>query len=152
MGDDYSTLLEPEGWFEEGHQPGVHIWAPPPAAALIALKEMAKSRHKRPFTTTHVVIIPHLAYQEEWCWRFEKEVDMWFCLWPGNVWPYSAYEPLMIGFRFPFSRSYPWELKQERERVVAVGSALSKMSQLCHVRVGDYLCKFWSNPRALPPV
>ena len=44
MGDDYSTPLEPEGWFEEGHQPGVHIWAPPPAAALIVLKKMVKAQ------------------------------------------------------------------------------------------------------------
>ena len=25
MGDDYSIPMDPEGWFEEGHRPGVHI-------------------------------------------------------------------------------------------------------------------------------
>jgi len=29
MGKAYSTPLEPVGWFWEGHQPGVHVWAPP---------------------------------------------------------------------------------------------------------------------------
>ena len=55
-GSDYSEPLEPEGWFEEGHLPGVHTWSPPPAAALIVLKEMVRSRLKRMWTTTHVVV------------------------------------------------------------------------------------------------
>ena len=31
MGKDYSPLLSPVGWFEDGHQPGVHLWSPPRA-------------------------------------------------------------------------------------------------------------------------
>jgi hypothetical protein len=152
MGSDYSAPLEPEGWFEEGHLPGVHIWSPPPAAALIVLKEMARSRHKRPWTTTHVVVIPRLLYQEEWRTRFEKEADLWFVLHHGDVWPHYTHEPLMIGIHFPLSRSYPWEIKLERERVVGIGRALSSLSATSHVLVGDYLRKLWRDPRALPEV
>ena len=152
MGEDYSSPLAPEGWFEEGHKSGVHIWAPPPAAALIVLKEMGRARHKRPYTATHVVIIQRLLYGEEWRKRFEKEVDLWFVMNHGDAWPHFTHEPLMIGIRFPLSRSYPWEIKLERERVVEIGRALSSLSATSHVRVGDYLRQLWSNPRALPAV
>ena len=41
MGMDYSPSLSPVGWFEDGHQPGVHLCPPPtPRAVLIALKEL----------------------------------------------------------------------------------------------------------------
>ena len=38
MGNNYSPLLEPIGWFWKGHKPGTHLWAPPPAVVLVALK------------------------------------------------------------------------------------------------------------------
>ncbi len=44
----YVPLLTPKGWFERGHQPGVHIWTLPLVAALIALKKLARSCHKQP--------------------------------------------------------------------------------------------------------
>ena len=56
MGKDYTPPLEPEGWFWKSHHPGVHVWAPPPAAALIALKELVKSRQKQPYDVTHVFV------------------------------------------------------------------------------------------------
>ena len=43
MGNDFAPLLSPEGWFDDGHQPGVHLWTPPPAAVVIALKELSGS-------------------------------------------------------------------------------------------------------------
>jgi len=43
MGEDYRSPLSPVGWFEEGHRPGIHLWAPPPVAALIVLKELTRS-------------------------------------------------------------------------------------------------------------
>ena len=46
MGSNFSRPLEPVEWFHKGHQPGVHLWAPPPAVALIGLKQLAKSRQK----------------------------------------------------------------------------------------------------------
>lgn len=152
MGKDFAPPLDPVGWFEEGHRPGVHIWAPPPAAGLIVLKEMERSRLKRPYTTAHVVIIPRLLYQEEWRSRFEKAVDLWFPLSCGSVWPACNYEPLMIGIRFSLSRSYPWEVKQERERMVELGRTLSQMSKVCHFQVRDHLRQLWNDPRKFQAV
>ncbi len=43
MGNDFAPPLLPEGWFDDGHQPGVHLWTPPPAAVLIALRELSGS-------------------------------------------------------------------------------------------------------------
>ena len=150
MGKDYAPPLTPEGWFEKGHQPGVHIWTPPPAAALIALKELSRSRHKRPLEVTHVVMIPRLLWDEEWRSRFEKEVDLWFILHNGSVWPHFAFEPLMVGISFPIlppSSPYPWQVKQERTRMVDLGRALSKMSKSSDLRVGDHLRELWLAPR-----
>jgi hypothetical protein len=107
MGSDFVEPLTPEGWFWDGHQPGVHLWMPPPAAALIALKQVAKARQKRPYDCTHVIIIPRILYWEEWRSRFEKEVDVWFVLHSGEAWPHFAHEPLIVGFSFPMNRSYP---------------------------------------------
>ncbi len=55
---NYAPPLATEGWFEEGHTKGVHIWSPPPGAASIALRELFRARYKRPWDTTHVVMIP----------------------------------------------------------------------------------------------
>jgi hypothetical protein len=89
MDKDYAPPLTPEGWFESGHQPGVHIWTLPPAAALIALKELSRSCHRRPSQATHVVLIPWLLWDEEWQSHFEKKFDNWFILHNGSTWSHS---------------------------------------------------------------
>jgi hypothetical protein len=152
MQGDYSGPLSPEGWFWDGHLPGIHIWAPPPAAALIALKQLSRSRQKRRHELTHVVLIPRILYWEEWQTRFEKEVDIWFMLHPGTVWPHFAHEPLVVGLSFPMHRSYPWLLRMESEKVVEIGRSLSALSKTSNIRVGHYLRQLWSNPRELPEV
>ena len=83
MGLDFSPPLEPEGWYWEGHFPGIHIWALPPSVARQALSELAKFRFKRPYGVTHLFICPQFLWQEEWRRRFEKEMDFWFILNPG---------------------------------------------------------------------
>ena len=42
------------------------IFAPPPVAVLVALKQLALSQHKRVANMTHVFICLHLLFQEEW--------------------------------------------------------------------------------------
>ncbi len=126
---------------------------PPSAAALIALKELSRSRHKRPSEVTHVVMIPRLLWDEEWRLHFEKEVDVWFILHNGSLWPHSAFEPLMVGISFPIlppSSPFPWQVKQEQTRVVDFGRALSQMSKSGDLRVGDYLRQLWLTPRTFP--
>ena len=133
-----------------GHLPGVHVWAPPLAAALIALKELVRSWHKCLFKVSHVVLIPRLLWDEEWRNRFEKEVNVWFVLHNGSPWPHSAFEPLMVGISFPLlppSSPYPWQVKQEWKRVVDLGRTLSQMSKLGDLQVGDYLRQLWVAPR-----
>ena len=101
MGNDYSPPLKPIGWFREGHKPGTHLWAPPPAAALVALKQLARSRHKQLHSVTHVFLCQRLLWQERWRRRFEKEMDVWCILHSGSVWPNRLFEPLIVGIYFP---------------------------------------------------
>ena len=135
MGTDFSPPLEPIHWFKNGHKPGVHVWAPPPAAALVALKQLARSRHKRPHTVQHVFICQRLLWQELWRKRFEKEMDLWFILHPGTHWPPFLFEPLVIGISFPMlnREQGPWLVRQEREQVLEAGRTLSEMSKSSHV-------------------
>lgn len=149
MGDDFTSPLTSADWFTTGQRPGIHIWAPPPAAALVALKELARARLKRPYSCIHVMLIPRLLYQEEWRKRFEKETDIWFSLEPGGTaWPHSCYEPLMVGISFPLYRTYPWLIRIERDKVVELGRSLCKMSKESHIQVGHCLRELWKDPRA----
>ena len=152
MGDSYCGPLSPEDWFWTGHLPGTHLWIPPPAAALISLRQLSRSKHKRPYHSNNVVLIPRILYWEEWQTRFEKETDIWFVLHCGTCWPHYAHEPLLVGLSFNMFRSYPWSLSLESEKVVEIGRDLSALSKICHVQVGNYLRELWSNPRALPAV
>ncbi len=43
MKADFTPPLEPIEWFTKGHSPEVHLWAPPPDADLVALKQIARS-------------------------------------------------------------------------------------------------------------
>ena len=84
--------------------------------------------------------------------RFEKEMDFWFVMKPGDVWPNSAFEHLLVGISFPLSRVYPWLVRQQRDEVAEAGSLLSKMSKESHVQVGDSLHKLWASQRPFPGV
>ena len=152
MEDDFSPPLDPIDWFKQGHRPGIHLWAPPPAAALVSLKQLARSRHKRPHTVTHVFVCQRLLWQERWRRRFEKEMDVWFILHSGLYWPHSLFEPLLVGISFPMLRrdQGPWLVRQERDQVVEVGRTLSEMSKSCHIRLGSYLRQYWKDPWKLP--
>ena len=77
-------------------------------------------------------------------------MDIWFIVHPHDIWPHSAFEPLLVGLSFPLYRDYPWLLRIEREKVVGIGRRLSQMSKTSHLLVGDYLRKLWGSPRPLP--
>ncbi len=146
MDKDYAPQLTPKDRFEHGHQPGIHIWTLPLAAVLFALKKLARSCHKQPSQVTHVVLIPLLLWDKVWRSCFEKEVDIWFILHNGFIWPNSAFEPLMVGISYPIispSSSCPWQVKQERKRVVDMGRALSKISKMSDFQVWHYLRELW---------
>jgi hypothetical protein len=80
-----------------------------------------------------VVLIPWLLWDKEWRRWFEKEMDIWFSLHNGLIWPHSAFKPLMVGNSFPIlspSSSFPWQFKQEQTKVVELGRILSQMLKL----------------------
>jgi hypothetical protein len=120
-------VLTPEDWFGRGHEhfggrrdkknfwfvdtkPGIFIWAPPPGAAMVAVEELRKSVLKRQ-TSTHVFICPRLL-TTEWRKQLNKTCDLVLFLNAGadeDGWPKGMYEPLTIGFVFPFLSCKPWQ-------------------------------------------
>eukprot|EP00804_Cyclotella_cryptica_P017518 CCRYP_006692-RA/>CCRYP_006692-RA protein AED:0.38 eAED:0.38 QI:0/0/0/1/0/0/2/0/266 len=136
MGKDYVPTLTPEGWLYHGHLVGIHVWMPAPATALISLKQLAQAKHKRPYTTTHVVLILRLLYQEEWQMRFKKEMDILFVLSAGSHWPSNAHEPLLVGLIFPLFSSFLWQLRLESKKVVDIGCSLSALSKQVMFKLG----------------
>ena len=112
MRSSYSSPLQPEGWFYDAHNPGIHLWAPPPAAALIALKQLAQSQQKQPEAVTHVFICQRLLWDKEWRRCFEKEMDLWFFIESSSncnsVQPRLMFEPLRVGISFTMHRQKPW--------------------------------------------
>ena len=147
MGSDLSGPLTPEGWFTTGHHPGVHIWAPPPAGALVAVEETAQSKLKQPFEVTHVFVCPRLMYFEEWRMRFAKKMDLWLFIEPiSPMWPNSCCDPLVFGISFPLRSARPWKLRRVPE-VVALGRDLQEVfKSWSELGERDLLRKFWSDP------
>jgi hypothetical protein len=121
-------FLSADGWFERGHnhfgegkvgsdghwratlRSGKFVWAPPPAAAWIALEELRKARIKRQ-NSTHVFVCPRLM-TPEWLRQLNKAADIVITVPIGHpAWPTNMFEPLFIGIVFPFIRHQPWQLR-----------------------------------------
>jgi hypothetical protein len=110
----------PEGWFELGHdilggkhdakgfwrhgvKSGTFIWAPPPAAASVALEKLRKARIKHQ-ESLKAVIIPCLM-KPKWFCLLHKALDIVFNILVGaECCPSSIFEPLIVGISFPFIR------------------------------------------------
>jgi len=154
IGKDFTPLMEPVEWFWEAHCPGIHLRAHPPAAALVTLYQLARSRHTRPHAVTHLFVCQRLLWQEEWRRRFEKEMNLWLISNTGIDWPRHLFEPLIVGISFPMRNSNhrPWLVRQKREEVVESGRALTQLSKACHLSIRNYLRKLWAHPWDLPPV
>ncbi|KAL3801862.1 hypothetical protein ACHAWO_003868 [Cyclotella atomus] len=161
MGDDYSPPAAPIDWFFKAQKPGIHVIAPPAAAALVALNEVARGRHKRPRYVTYVILIPRLLYQEEWRSQFQKEVDVWFPLHTGSFWLHSAFEPLMVGIAFPMYRTQPcmWcgkcfipsmldpsDIAVPEDFIGATIRELENQERFMQARPGDHLCTSFQCP------
>ena len=152
-----SETLSPEGWFERGHdidggqcypdgfwrpnlKPGIFIWAPPPAAADVALEELRKARIKRQ-KSTHLFICPRL-FTPSWLRQLYKVSDIVFVVPVGySFWPTDMYEPCLIGITFPFLRCNPWQLRGT-PKMYAVGRKLQKVWEASDVDPGAFLREF----------
>jgi hypothetical protein len=99
FGGEPYMQLQPFDWFHTGHHHRRAVWSPPPAAAGIALEQLATAIHKRPYSQ-HVVLIPRLLCP---AWRklLSKLCDIIFTVPLGSdIWPSSNFEPLIIGIYF----------------------------------------------------
>jgi hypothetical protein len=147
---DPSSWLKPFDWFNSGHQPGRYDWCPPPAAADVALEQLAIAIHKRP-KTQHLVLIPRLL-TANWCKLLEKLCDLIFTVPVGShVWPSHHFEPLIVGIYFPLTRHRPWRLRGTA-LLDDVACQLSSLPRDAFNWGGDILRKLLSQTRTLDTV
>jgi hypothetical protein len=147
-------LLEPEDWFERGHdlvggkvredgfwvpefRRGCYLWAPPPAAANVALEELQVARLKRQ-DFFHILIVPRLM-TPEWLKQLHKVSDIVFTLPLGSsAWSHEMYEPCLVGLTFPFLSITPWQLRGT-PKMYAVGRQLQDVHAKPDLDRGDIL-------------
>jgi hypothetical protein len=158
-------ILTPEGWYGRGHdhdggekdqmgvwrlntRPGVFVWAPPPAAAEVAIEQLRRALIKRQ-ESTHVFICPRLLFPE-WSKQLHKASDLVVML-PAGIdqgWPKSMLEPLTIGFVFPFLSCQPWRRKGT-PKMLHLGRTLPGMWKTEEVDASHILRELFENQRKL---
>ena len=161
-----AEVLAPIDWYTRGHdvaewlpptttdflarpliKPGTFIWAPPPAAADVAIEELRKARIKRQ-ESTHIFVCPRL-FVTRWLRQLYKASDIVFELRPGKgYWPSGMFEPLLIGICFPFLSSKPWQVRGT-PRMYAAGRTLRGLSKDPDVDKGNFLSKFFCDIKGL---
>ena len=150
-------VLTPTDWFERGHDidggctgvdgfwrpvvsPGTYLWAPPPAAADVALEQLRTARIKRQ-QSTHIFICPRLM-TPMWLKQLHKASDLIFTIPAGaSCWPEPMFEPLLIGVVFPFLSFSPWQLKGT-PKLLALGRQLSRVWKVEQMDKGNILREF----------
>mmetsp|Transcript_20683 Transcript_20683/g.30301 ORF Transcript_20683/g.30301 Transcript_20683/m.30301 type:complete len:1268 (-) Transcript_20683:9637-13440(-) len=157
-------LLDPEGWFERGHdigggtrnvdnvwmplyKPGTYLWAPPPAAGRHVIEEVRQARHKRQ-SSSHIVMCPRLMWNE-WRRHVHKSADIIFQLPAGNdAWPSKMHEPLIFAVYLPYLHRCPWELRKTR-LLVDLERQLRTLLKEDISAAGDLLSEFLQSSRRL---
>jgi len=119
------TVLTPNDWFVRGHGTGIHVWAPPPAAAEVVVEQVGKARHKRP-TNLHVVVVPRLM-TGRWRRAMARQSDFYFRIPVGTVlWGREMFEPALIFVSLPFVSHRPWMLEHKEPMDRLVGNLLAE--------------------------
>ena len=143
-GDELIVPFSPSEWFRRGHditgvsencngmaipklatEAMVHLWAPAPAAADVAVEELRCARHKRQ-QSTHIFLCPRLMTYR-WRQALHKVADVVLTIearW--DFWPESMFEPLIFGLCLPFGFDRPWCM-QKHPKVVALGVELQRV-------------------------
>ena len=128
-GEEEIIFLDSSGWFERGHdiiggcknddgiwtpkyKSGTYVWTPPPAAALVAVEQLRRARHKRE-DSTHIFLVPRLM-TPEWQRQLHRVSDLFVELpYDDSLWNKSIqHEPLIFAVIFPFLNYRPWQLKR----------------------------------------
>lgn len=128
VGKSKVEFLDYAGWFDRGHDirggkknldgvwiphavSGTFVWAPPPAAALLAVEQLRQAQLKCE-QSTHFFLIPRLM-MPEWRRQLFCVLDLFIELLFDDIWQQNVHhEPLIIAFVFPFLSSQPWQLKR----------------------------------------
>jgi hypothetical protein len=161
------TLLSISDWYERGHDiiggdknidgawiprygRGVYVWAPPPCIALQCMEELRKARHKRQ-VSTHIFVCPRLMTLE-WRRHLFRSADLVISIPPGHpAWLSEQYEPLIVGFFFPYLSEEPWEFKCI-PKFLGMGGHLQRVCKTDPVSSGSVLRQLWQYTRRLLPV
>ena len=126
---------------------GSYVWAPPPAAADVALEELRKALIKRQ-DSTHFFICPRLM-TTDWLKQLYKVSDLMFHVLPGAAgWPKEMFEPLTVGIVFPFLHRQPWQLKRTPDMFYLVRE-VREVFKAPQVDGGDFLRKLLLDCRRL---
>ena len=103
--------LTPAGWFHLAHTTANFLWAPPPAAADVALEQLCESRHVRPWNA-HVFLCPALM-TVRWRKRLGKVADVMFTIPVGSrLWGSEMHEPVIVALIFPLLVCSPWQVRR----------------------------------------
>ena len=155
-------VLTPEDWYELGHDirgwthpqdgdlfarptllKGCFVWAPPPAAADVALEQLRIARIKRQ-DSTHVFVVPRLL-TPKWLKQLWKACDIVLSVPAGTLgWETNMFEPVLIGICFPYLSVRPWQLRGA-PKMFQVARDLRRLFKEDGVDERPFLRKFWSD-------
>jgi hypothetical protein len=142
-----ADVLEPKGWFHKAHKTGNWIWAPPPAAAEVAVEQLCESRHARPWNA-HLFVCPALM-TSYWRKMLSKVADCMLTIQPGfSHWPVNMHEPLVVAIICPIASTSPW-VQRGTPRLVELKADLSEMWSSNPEGCGDRLREYWPPTKEL---
>ena len=143
-------ILSPDDWPTVLGARGTYLWAPPPAAADIAVEYMARAIHKRS-NSTHVFLCPRLQ-TARWLRVLAKATDLMLRIPPGTpVWSAEQHEPLILAISFPLSRDKPWK-HGGTPHCVHSGKVLQGLWNSDFGRTGPLLCELFDRAWAMAQV